>query len=66
MGEETPVKEKPTVDCEVIPAHIKPLLDCCRDYDQGKIGPDDFFAKALTRTGEFMLEVSKRRQPPSE
>lgn len=60
--EETPVEEKPKKpDCYVVPEYIKPLLDCCKDFDDGKIDASDFFAKTLVNTGKFMEEVAKRK-----
>lgn len=58
MSEET--KENKN-NCIIIPEHMKALVECCQEYDQGKIESGDFFAKALMRTGEFMQEVQKRR-----
>lgn len=58
LGEETEV-EVPKKDCIVIPENMKPLFDCCKDFEEGKIDSEDFFAKALIRTGEFMRAVKE-------
>jgi hypothetical protein len=64
--EETPVEEKPKKpDCYVVPEHIKPLLDCCQDFDEGKIDASEFFARTLVKTGEFMQAVKKRQEATS-
>ena len=61
--------EKPTTteetsqpECITIPDHMKPLFECCKEYDEGKIGEGDFFARSLIRTGEFMQAVKKRKE----
>ena len=65
LSEETDVEETivevPKRDCIVIPEHMKPLFECCKDFDEGKIDSNDFFAKALIRTGEFMQAVKKTK-----
>lgn len=59
--------EKPKPNCIVVPEHIKPLLECCRDFEEGKIDDSEFFARTLVRTGEYMQNVKKNRsQPKSE
>jgi len=50
--------------CIVIPENIKPLIECCRDYEQGKISSTDFFSKTLIRTGEFMQRVELSKKTP--
>jgi hypothetical protein len=65
MSEETdsePIVKEKKSDCQVIPEHIKPILDCCRDYDEGKIDSAEYFAKTLQKTGEFMQIVKKMRE----
>lgn len=47
-------------ECIVIPDHMKPLFECCKDFDEGRIDSNDFFARALIRTGEFMQAVKGR------
>ena len=59
MSEEKNTEEK---ECIVIPDHMKPLFECCKEFDEGKLDSGDFFAKALIRTGEFMQSVRKRRE----
>jgi hypothetical protein len=63
-GSEPIVKEKKP-NCEVIPEHMKPLVDCCRDFDEGRIDASEFFARTLVKTGEFMQTVKKRQETPS-
>lgn len=58
VDEELPKKE----NCIVIPEHMKPLFECCKDFYEGKIDDSDFFARALVRTGEFMQNVKKKRE----
>jgi len=69
MSEETPkeetqvpVEEKREKNCVVISEHMKPLFDCCKDFEEGKIDPSDFFARTLISTGKFMEEVKKTRE----
>ena len=64
MSEEETTQEETTEEkeCIVIPQHMKPLFECCKDFDEGKIDSGDFFSKALIRTGEFMQNVRKRRE----
>jgi len=65
--EENVQESKPKKDCYVVTEHIKPLLDCCEEYEQGKIDDATFFARTLTKTGEFMESVKKSREAkPSE
>lgn len=66
VPEET-AEETPQPECITIPEHMKPLFECCKEYDEGKIGESDFFARSLIKTGEFMQNVKKRREAePSE
>lgn len=60
--EPTTTEETPQNECIVIPEHMKPLFECCKEYDEGKIGEGDFFARSLIRTGEFMQAVKKRKE----
>ena len=60
--EPTTTEEKAEPECITIPEHMKPLFECCKDYDEGKIGASDFFARALIRTGEFMQSVKKKHE----
>lgn len=53
-------------DCIIIPRHMKPLIDCCKDFDEGKIDSSDFFAQALIKTGEFMKSVKERSIEPTD
>lgn len=48
-------------ECIIIPEHMKPIVDCCRDYDKGKIDGTSFFSSVLVSTGKFMQDVEKRR-----
>ncbi len=48
--------------CPIIPDHLKPLVECCEQYDKGEIGGDEFFAKSLINTGKFMQSVRDRRK----
>jgi len=57
--EEKPIEKKP--DCYVVPEHAKPLVECCKDYDEGRIDESTFFAEALVRTGEFMKAVKSKK-----
>jgi len=43
---------------------MKPLVDCCRDFDEGRIDASEFFARTLVKTGEFMQTVKKRQETP--
>ena len=61
VREET-VEETPQPECITIPEHMKPLFECCKEYDEGKIDSPDFFARALIRTGEFMQAVKKKKE----
>ncbi len=67
--EEAPVAEIPEQknNCEIIPENMKPLLDCCKEFKEGKLSEGAFFAKAVTATGEFMQSVQKEsaEQPES-
>lgn len=66
VPEEKPVEEKPQKpNCYVVPEHIKPLLECCEEYEKGKIDEATFFARTLTKTGEFMEAVKKMREVKS-
>lgn len=58
MSEE---EEKPGEKCVTIPEHMKPLFECCKEYDEGKIDSSEFFARALVRTGEFMQKVKEKK-----
>ena len=60
--EEVTTEESSQPECITIPDHMKPLFECCKEYDEGKIGSSDFFARALIRTGEFMQSVKKKRE----
>ena len=68
MSEEETVQEEATTEessqpeCIVIPEHMKPLFECCKEYDEGKISEGDFFARSLIRTGEFMQAVKKKKE----
>jgi hypothetical protein len=65
--EEESAEETKQEECVIIPEHMKPLFECCKDFDEGKIGESDFFARSLIQTGEFMQNVKKRREiEPSE
>lgn len=67
VEEQPTTEETPTNECIVIPKHMKPLFECCKDLDEGKIDSTEFFARALVRTGEFMQNVKKKREgEPSE
>jgi len=57
-SERKPVEKK--VDCYVVPETAKPLVECCKDYEEGRIDESTFFAEALVRTGEFMKSVKNR------
>ena len=60
--EPTTTEEKTEPECITIPEHMKPLFECCKEYDEGKIGEGDFFARTLVRMGEFMQNVKKKRE----
>ena len=60
--EETTTEEPSEPECIVIPEHMKPLFECCKEYDEGKIAEGDFFARTLVRMGEFMENVKKKRE----
>ncbi len=64
--EPTTTEEASQPECVTIPEHMKPLVECCREYDEGKIDSGDFFARALIRTGEFMQNVKKKRESEGE
>jgi hypothetical protein len=59
--EERPVEKKS--DCYVVPDNVKPLVECCKDYAEGRIDDGTFFAEALVRTGEFMKAVRQSKSP---
>lgn len=59
------IKEKKT-PCEVIPEYMKPLVDCCKDFDEGKIDASEFLARTLVKTGELMQTVKKRQETPTQ
>lgn len=62
MSDEEPkVEVKPKPECIVIPEHIKPLIDCCRDFEEGRIDDSEFFARTLVKTGEYMQTVKKMK-----
>ena len=62
VAEETTEEESPKPECITIPEHMKPLFECCKEYDEGKIDSSEFFARALIRTGEFIQNVKKKRE----
>lgn len=64
--ETTEEKETPEKTCLNIPDHLKPLFECCRDFEEGKIESSDFFAKALIHTGEFMQKVKNKPEESEE
>ncbi len=64
--EPTTTEEASQPECVTIPEHMKPLVECCREYDEGKIDSGDFFARALIITGEFMQNVKKKQESESE
>ena len=61
QSEEAPVEEKKS-DCVVIPEHMKPLFECCKDFEEGRIDSSEFLARTLIRSGEFMQNVKKKRE----
>jgi len=64
--EETSEEPEKKENCIVIPESMKPLFECCKEFDEGKINDSTFFAKALVRTGEFMQNVKKRNVDQQE
>lgn len=56
--EEKPVEKKP--ECYVVSERAKPLVECCKDFEEGRIDESTFFAEALVRTGEFMKAVKAK------
>lgn len=56
------VEEAPKNECIVLPEHTKPIVECCKEYDEGKIDSGDFFSKALISIGNFMQSVSKKKE----
>jgi len=62
------IEEKiiPEKACLVVPEGVKPLVECCRDFENGKLESDDFFAKALIHTGEFMQKVKGKAKENEE
>lgn len=47
-------------DCYHVPESVKPLVECCKDFEAGRIDESTFFADALVKTGEFMKFVKSR------
>ena len=41
---------------------MKPLIDCCKEYAEGKIDATNFFVRSLIRTGEFVQSVEKKKE----
>ena len=62
------IEEKiiPEKACLVVPENIKPLVECCKDFEEGKMDSSDFFAKALIHTGEFMQKVKGKAKENEE
>ena len=62
------IEEKiiPEKACLVIPENIKPLVECCKDFEEGKMDSNDFFAKALIHAGEFMQKVKDKAKENEE
>jgi hypothetical protein len=47
-------------ECYVVPDSVKPLVECCKDFEAGRIDESTFFADALVKTGEFMKFVKTK------
>lgn len=62
---EEPVPEKieKKPDCYMVPDSVKPLVECCKDFEAGRIDESTFFADALVKTGEFMKTVRSKKSP---
>jgi len=60
--EEEKVKEPVKEPCLTLPDHMKPLVDCCKEFEEGKVDEGD----VALRTLEFMQAVRKRRESASE
>jgi hypothetical protein len=60
VSESSEEPKKPD-ECIIIPEYMKPIVNCCRDYDAGKIDGTSFFSSVLVSTGKFMQDVEKRR-----
>lgn len=41
---------------------MKPLIDYCKEYAEGKIDTVDFITRSLIRTGEFVQSVEKKKE----
>jgi hypothetical protein len=50
--------------CYVVPEKVKPLVECCKKFEEGEIDEGTFFAEALVKTGEFMKAVKQSKTPP--
>ena len=58
VPEQKPVEKKS--ECYIVPERAKPLVECCKDFEEGRIDESTFFAEALVRTGEFMKSVKAK------